>query len=54
MRKSNFYVLLVVIFSFLFLAGYYLYLEYQPVEYKNGTFVRAVPNALEEVREAAS
>lgn len=54
MRKSNFYVLLAVIFSFLFLAGYYLYVEYRPTEYKSGTFVEALPDFYEEVRELPS
>ena len=54
MRKSYFYVVLAVIISFLFLAGYYLYLEYRPAEYKNGTFVEALPDSFEEVREFAS
>ena len=54
MRKSYFYVVLAVLISFLFGAGYYLYLEYRPVEYKNGTFVEVLPDSFEEVRKLAS
>lgn len=54
MRKSYFYVALAVIVSSLLLVGYYLYLGYRPVEYKNGTFVEALPDSFEEIRELAS
>lgn len=54
MRKSYFYAVLAVIVSSLFLIGYYLYLEYRPVEYKNGTFVEALPDSYGEMRELAS
>ena len=54
MRKSYFYVVLAVLISFLFGAGSYLYLEYRPVEYKNGTFVEVLPDSYGEMRELAS
>ena len=54
MRKSYFYAVLAVITLSLFFVGYYLYLEYRPVEYKNGTFVEALPDSFEGVRELAS
>lgn len=54
MRKSYFYVALAMIITSLFFIGYYLYLEYRPVEYKNGTFVEALPDSFEEVRKLAS
>lgn len=49
MRKSNFYVILAALGLILVLAGYYVfYLEYQPVEYKNGTLVEAIPDSWKE------
>ena len=54
MRKSYFYAVLAVIVSSLFFVGYYLYLEYRPVEYKNGTFVEVLPDSFGEMRELAS
>ncbi|MBO5158539.1 MAG: hypothetical protein U0M69_04735 [Lachnospiraceae bacterium] len=39
MRKNYVYAITLVILSLFLWAGYYLYLEYRTVEYKNGTFV---------------
>lgn len=39
MRKNYLYAVTIVILSLLIWLGYYLYLEYRPTDYKNGTLV---------------
>lgn len=39
MRKNYLYAVTILILSLFIWFGYYLYLEYRPVEYKNGTLV---------------
>lgn len=39
MRRNYLYALTIVILSLFVWVSYYLYLEYRPIEYKNGTFV---------------
>ncbi|MBQ8857131.1 MAG: hypothetical protein IJ024_03180 [Lachnospiraceae bacterium] len=39
MRKNYIYAVTLVILSLVVWLSYYLYLEYRPIEYKNGTFV---------------
>lgn len=39
MRKNYVYAITLILLSLFLWAGYYLYLEYKPVVYQNGTFV---------------
>jgi len=39
MRKNYVYAITLVLLSLFLWAGYYLYLEYKPVVYRNGIFV---------------
>ncbi len=39
MRKNYIYATTIVMLTLFVWAGYYLYLEYRPVNYKNGTLV---------------
>lgn len=39
MRKNYIYVLTIVMLLLFVWLSYYIYLEYRPVEYKNGTLV---------------
>ena len=39
MRRNYLYALTIVILSLFVWVSYYLYLEYRPIEYKNGTLV---------------
>ena len=39
MRKNYVYAIAIVMMSLVIWFGYYLYLEYRPTEYKNGTLV---------------
>lgn len=39
MRKNYLYAVTILILSLFIWFGYYLYLEYRPIEYKNGTLV---------------
>lgn len=39
MRKNYVYAITLLLLSLILWTGYYLYLEYKPVSYKNGTFV---------------
>ena len=39
MRKKDIYLLTLIVLILFFWVGYYFYMEYKPVVYKNGTFV---------------
>lgn len=51
MRKNYVYAITLVLLSLVLWVGYYLYLEYKPVVYKNGTFVEVPQETQEEVLE---
>jgi hypothetical protein len=42
MRKKDIYLLTLILLILFFWVGYYFYMEYKPVVYKNGTFVEMV------------
>ena len=42
MRKKDIYLLTSILLILFFWVGYYFYMEYKPVVYKNGTFVEMV------------
>lgn len=39
MRKNYVYAVALIVLSLVLWTGYYLYLEYHPTVYQNGTFV---------------
>ena len=51
MRKRYIYAITLIILSVSIWAGYYLYLEYRPVSYQNGTFVEVPESMMEEEKE---
>lgn len=42
MRKKDIYLLTLIVLILFFWVGYYFYVEYKPVVYKNGTFVELI------------
>lgn len=54
MQKKYVYAITLVILSLTMWIGYYSYLEYRPQEYKNGTFVEAPCESMEEILELAA
>lgn len=54
MRKNYVYAITLILLSLFLWAGYYLYLEYRPVVYKNGTLVELPEERVEEFRELAA
>ena len=54
MRKNYVYALTLVILSVTVWISYYFYLEYQPEEYKNGTFVEVPYDRVEEILELSA
>ena len=51
MRKNYIYAITLVVLSISIWIGYYLYLEYKPVSYKNGTFVEVPKHISMEIKE---
>ena len=51
MRKNYVYAITLIILSLFLWIGYYLYLEYRPVNYTNGTFVELPVKNSEETVE---
>lgn len=51
MRKNYVYAITMIIFVLFLWAGYYLYLQYQPVVYENGTFVELPMEKREDTME---
>ena len=54
MRKKYVYAITLVVMSLMVWISYYFYLEYRPQEYKNGTFVEAPCENMEEILELAA
>jgi hypothetical protein len=54
MQKKYVYAITLVILSLTMWIGYYSYLEYRPQEYKNGTFVEAPCESMEEILELSA
>ena len=54
MRKKYIYAITLLVLSISIWAGYYLYLEYRPVSYKNGTFVEIPKNFSGELKELSA
>ena len=54
MRKKYIYAITLVVLSISIWAGYYLYLEYKPISYRNGTFVEVPTDISEELKELAA
>lgn len=54
MQKNYVYAIALAVLSLMIWIGYYSYLEYRPQEYKNGTFVEAPYERMEEIRELAA
>lgn len=48
MRRNYLYALTIVILSLTVWLSYYFYLEYRPIEYKNGTLVELPKDFLRE------
>lgn len=48
MKKNYVYAAVLVLMSLLLWFGTYLYVEYHPVKYENGTFVELPENTGEE------
>ena len=53
MKRSYLYAITLIVLTLFLWAGYYLYLEYRPIEYKNGTFVE-VPKVMNENQKERS
>ena len=51
MRKHYIYAVTMIIIVLSLWAGYYLYLQHQPVVYENGTFVEVPVEITKEVME---
>ena len=51
MRKNYVYAITLILLSLVLWAGYYLYLEYRPIVYRNGTFVELPEEKTEEFLE---
>lgn len=45
MKKNYVYAITLIVLTLFLWVGYYLYLEYRPVDYQNGTFVE-VPGVM--------
>ena len=54
MRRNYIYAVTIVILSLVVWFSYYLYLEYRPIEYKNGTLVELPKDFLEEEWELSA
>ncbi len=51
LRKYYVYVISLMILTLFFGIGYYLYMEYRPVTYKNSTFVQLPKELTDDMRE---
>ena len=51
MRKNYVYAITMILFVLFLWAGYYLYLQNQPVVYENGTFVEFPVENVKDVTE---
>ena len=51
MRKNYIYAITLVVLSISIWIGYYLYLEYKQVSYKNGTFVEVPKHISRDLKE---
>ncbi len=54
MRRNYIYAITLVFLSLFLWLGYYLYMEYRPVEYENGTFVELPTEINVEGRELSA
>lgn len=51
MRKNHIYAITMILLVLVLWAGYYLYLQYQPVVYENGTFVEFPVENVKDITE---
>ncbi len=54
MRKNYVYAITLILLTLFAWLGYYLYLEYRPVSYKNGTFVEMPYERFEDTKELSA
>lgn len=54
MRKNYVYAITLILMSVFLWLGYYLYMEYRPITYENGTFVELPTEKNEEVWELSA
>ena len=54
MRRNYIYAIAILMMSLAIWFGYYLYLEYKPVSYKNGTFVEVPKHISMEIKELSA
>lgn len=54
MRKYYIYAITLIILSLTIWAGYYVYMEYRPTQYKYGTFVEVEKDFGKCIKELAA
>ena len=54
MRKHYIYAIAMIMIVLSLWTGYYLYLQHQPVEYENGTFVEVPMEKRKEIMELSA
>lgn len=54
MRKNYVFAVTLILLSLFLWAGYYLYLEYKPTVYQNGTFVEIPLRDIEQFLELSA
>ena len=54
MRRSYVYAVMILMMSLVIWFGYYLYMEYRPMEYKSGTLVELPMELWSEEKELSA
>ncbi len=54
MRRNYIYAITLMVLTLFIWVGYYLYLEYRPVTYKNGTLVELPDEFMKDERELSA